>query len=254
MANISKKFQRNHYDKLSEGRQKSRLPFSCGFDERYDPFLLVNNKQAYQYFCDLLAEKITERKMTVLDCCSGSGIYLPVIAKFCELLIGIDISYGLLKESKRIFEIVDSSKTFIMQSEAESISMKDDSCDMIVMIDSFHHIESPRNVLKELSRIAKKDAVFLLIEPNINNPLVFISHLIPREERGAIARNTSKKLKQLLSPYLYDIQITGINYVASNKAGWIGKLVTKITALLFAHVFSFWPIRLFILGRFKKEA
>lgn len=250
---ISKKNQRNHYDQLAAMRYKSNIPFSCSFDERYDPFLLVNDAKTYQYFTGLLSERLPKEKGVVLDCCSGSGVYLPLIEIFSEKLVGIDLSLGLLQESKRIIKSISSKKISILQSEAEFIPMKSDSCDMIVMIDSFHHIEQPESVLKELSRVAKKNATFLLIEPNIINPLVFLSHIIPKEERGAIRRNTKKKLLKILSPYLQNLQIEPINYVASKKSGIMGQFVSKITAILFSHIFTFWPIRLLITGNFHKE-
>ncbi|MBA4368652.1 MAG: hypothetical protein C0403_13555 [Desulfobacterium sp.] len=253
MATVSKKYQRNHYDQLAKIRQKSNVPFSCGFDERYNPFLLVNDAEIYQYFTELLSQRFPAEKGVVLDCCSGSGIYLPLIAAFSKRLVGIDLSFGLLRESKKIIEWMDSAKTSILQSEAESIPMKSDSCDLVVMIDSFHHIEHPESVLKELFRVAKKNATFLLIEPNIINPLVFLSHIIPKEERGAIRRNTRKKLVKMISPYVQNLQITPMNYVASNKSGFIGQFFSKMTAKLFAHIFTFWPIRLLIIGQFSKE-
>ena len=208
----------------------------------------------YHFFYDILSEKLPAEKGVVLDCCSGSGIYLPLLSPFSKLLIGLDLSYGLLNESKKIIEVMESSKTYTVQSEAELIPMKSDFCDLIVMIDSFHHVESPEAVLKELSRVAKKNASFLLIEPNICNPLVFLAHFIPKEERGAIKRNTKNKLVTMLSPYLKDIQISPINYVASNKSSLIGKFFSKMTTNIFTGVFKFWPIRLLICGQFHKES
>jgi len=250
---VSKKYQRDHYDQLAALRKKSYIPFSCGFDERYDPFLLVNNTECYQFFTDLLSQRLTVGKGFTLDCCSGSGIYLPLIAKFSERLLGIDLSLGLLLESKKIIEFMGSPKTSVLQSEAETIPIKSHSCNLIVMIDSFHHIEHPESVLKELSRVAKKNATFLLIEPNIINPLVFLSHIIPKEERGAIRRNTKKKLAKILSPYIKNLQITPINYVASNKSNFIGQFMSKTTTELFARIFTFWPIRLLMIGQFRKD-
>jgi len=253
MTASSKKYQRDHYDSLAKIREKSGVPFSCSFDERYDPFLLVNDKQLFKFFLNRLSDKLPEKKGVVLDCCSGSGVYLPLIAEFSKLLIGIDLSYGLLDASKKIVETIEPSKTFIVQSEAESIPMKSNSCDLIVMIDSFHHIENPEIVLKELLRVAKKNASLLMIEPNVNNPLVFLAHFIPKEERGAIKRNTKKKLLQMLKPYTTNLNITPINYVASSQSGFIGNFITRVTTHLFASVFKFWPIRLLIFGQFNKE-
>jgi ubiquinone/menaquinone biosynthesis C-methylase UbiE len=254
MTSNLKNYQRNHYDRLAEIREKSNIPFSCSFEERYNPFLLVNNIKMYHFFYDIFTKKLPDRKGVVLDCCSGSGIYLPLLANFSEVLVGLDLSYGLLNESKKILDTIKLPKTITIQSEAETIPMKSNSCDLIVMIDSFHHIESPEAVLEELSRVAKKDASFLLIEPNVNNPLVFLSHFIPKEERGAIKRNTKTKLVNMLKPYVNNIQISPINYVAANKSGLIANFIAELTTMLFASVFKFWPIRLLVFGQFTKES
>lgn len=248
---VAKHYQRHHYDDLAAKRRESKVPFSCSFDDRYDPFLLVNDNELFQQFYVTILEKIKDGKGVVLDCCSGSGVYLPLLSCFSKVLVGIDLSYGLLQESKKINIVSDTSQIFIAQSEAESIPLKSDTCDLIVMIDSFHHIEEPGKVLEELKRVAKRDASFLLIEPNVVNPLVFLAHLIPKEERGAIRRNTKARIQRMLTPYIRDIEISGLNYVASNQNGAIGKRVSTATTSLFSNVFTFWPIRLLFFGKFK---
>lgn len=250
---VLKKFQREHYDQLTLLNKKSKMPFSCGFEERYDPYLMLKKNKDYQFFRDIIASSLSGRNGVVLDCCSGSGIYLPVLKEFADILIGIDLSYGLLHESKKMLKKVEYDNTFLIQSEAESIPLKSGVCDIIVMIDSLHHVELPDKVFNELNRVAKSDALLLLIEPNISNPLVYLAHRIPKEERGAIKRNSANLLKRFLKNYIQDINILPLNYVASNKQSKFGKLTSQMVSILFSRVFKFWPIRFLITGRFKKE-
>ena len=250
---VLKKFQRQHYDSLSALNKKSKMPFSCGFEERYDPYLMIKKDKDFQFFRDKIASALSGRSGVVLDCCSGSGIYLPILKEFADILIGIDLSHGLLHESKKMVKKVEYDNTFLIQSEAESIPLKSGVCDIIVMIDSLHHVELPDKVFNELNRVAKYDALLLLIEPNVLNPLVYLAHRIPKEERGATKRNSAKRLKRFLKNYIEDINILPLNYVASNKQSRLGKIIAKMVSVLFDRFFKFWPIRLLITGKFKKK-
>ena len=54
------------------------------------------------------------------------------------------------------------------------------------MVDVIHHLENIDIIFKELKRLLKKDGRILVYEPNLLNPLIFITHLIEKNERGLL--------------------------------------------------------------------
>ena len=248
------KFQREFYDKLGKEKGKDKGLFSCGYEERYNPKLIIQSKQAYNVFKNLFSNLLKEgNNGIVLDLCTGSGIHLPILSQHAKTVFGADISMALLERAQEITEELELHNTILFQTQAESLPLKDDVCDAVVMIDAIHHVENQLLVMEELRRVVKDDALFLLIEPNVSNPLVFIAHLVPKEERGALRLNTAKGLKRLLDSYLDEVSVTPFNYVASMKTNFIERTIFQVIRWLCGSVFFFWPIRFLIRGYFRKS-
>jgi ubiquinone/menaquinone biosynthesis C-methylase UbiE len=201
-------------------------------------------------FSDFLGKN---RKGIVLDICSGSGIHLPLLSQLSRATIGADLSLGLLKGAQEIKRALRLDNVLLFQAQAESIPLKDNVCDAVIIIDAIHHVENQKRVMEELKRVSKHSTPVLLIEPNISNPLVFLAHRIPQEERGALRLNTTKGLRHLLSLYFDEVQVKPFNYIASRKSSFFGRALSRSIEWFFEWIFFFWPIRLLIQGNFCKK-
>jgi len=247
-AFYSSKFQKEFYDKLGQRKEKNRGLFSCGYEERYNPGLIINNEHAYNLFKNLFSDFLGKnRKGIVLDLCAGSGIHLPLLSQFSGATIGADLSQEIKRELRL-------DNVLLFQAQAESIPLKDNVCDAVIIIDAIHHVENQKRVMEELKRVSKNYTPVLLIEPNISNPLVFLAHRIPKEERGALRLNTAKGLSHLLSSYLDEVQVKPLNYIASRKSNFLGRAISRSIEWFFEWIFFFWPIRLIIQGNFCKKS
>ena len=253
-AFYSSKFQKEFYDKLGQRKEKNRGLFSCGYEERYNPGLIINNEHAYNLFKNLFSDFLGKnRKGIVLDLCAGSGIHLPLLSQFSVATIGADLSLGLLKGAQEIKRELRLDNVLLFQAQAESIPLKDEVCDAVIIIDAIHHVENQKRVMEELKRVSKNSTPVLLIEPNISNPLVFLAHRIPKEERGALRLNTAKGLSHLLNSYFDEVQVKPFNYIASRKSNFLGRVISRSIEWFFEWIFFFWPIRLIIQGNFCKK-
>lgn len=249
----SSKFQQNFYDRLSETKADDGGLFSCGFEERYNPRLVFDDEQAFKFFHDLFSPLFADgTKRVILDMCSGSGIHLPVLSQFPGTVVGVDLSFGLLNKANELKRELKLNNAFLVQSFAEMVALRDDSCDAVVMIDGIHHVEDQDKMMRELQRVAKANAPFRLIEPNISNPLVYLAHRLPREERGALRANTARGLTALLSPYVVDITIRPFNQVARKRSTPVARAAFRMIEWACTNVFFFWPIRILVQGRFNK--
>ncbi len=250
----TQKFQKDFYDRLSCGEHGQKKPCSCGFEERYHPRLLLDNDKARDKFKGIYRRVLGDiKKECILDLCSGSGIHLPLLSIHSETVVGIDISFGLLQHAHTLIQQLNLENVFLIQAAAEVLPLHDNTCDAFIMIDALHHVENQHLVLQEMHRLAKPGAVFLLIEPNIRNPLVYIAHKIPDEERGALRNNTWGNLKRLFMPYVTNLNIEPFNYIASKKKSVFSQMIFRFIEEICENVFPWWPIRYLITGRINKN-
>jgi SAM-dependent methyltransferase len=84
--------------------------------------------------------------------------------------------------------------TFLM--EAENIDFNDNSFDIVFCHALLHHIENIDRVLTEMRRVSRK--YIIVLEPNRNNPLMFLFSALVKEERKAL-KFSIKYLRKILS-------------------------------------------------------
>ena len=76
-----------------------------------------------------------------------------------------------------------------VKGNAEKLSFKNNSFDVVFCGNLLHHLANPSKAIQEMTRVSKKYVV--LVEPNRNNPLMFLFSLIKKEEQGALKSNNS---------------------------------------------------------------
>lgn len=132
--------------------------------------------------------KIT-KQTRLLDVGCGNGFFSFYFDKICDVT-GVDYSKKMLKMNP-------IKKKFLMN--ANDLEFKDDSFDIVFCHALLHHVENIDKVIQEMRRTSKKYIVIL--EPNRNNPLMFLFSLIVKEERKALKfsleylRQTAKRNK-----------------------------------------------------------
>jgi ubiquinone/menaquinone biosynthesis C-methylase UbiE len=113
-------------------------------------------------------------KTKILDVGSGNGYFSYYFEKIADTT-GIDYSEKMIK-------LNPIKKKFVM--DANNLKFKDNSFDVVFCHALLHHIENPINVLKEMQRVSKEYVI--IIEPNRNNPFMFLFSYIVKEERKAL--------------------------------------------------------------------
>ncbi|OVE73767.1 hypothetical protein BVX94_02935, partial [bacterium B17] len=73
--------------------------------------------------------------------------------------------------------------------------------------------------IKEVKRVLKPNGYFFVFEPNIWNPLMFLAHAIPAEERFALKRNAPSQLKTSLGANFKSVKWEGVNAMITRSAG-----------------------------------
>ena len=121
----------------------------------------------------------------VLDVGCGNGFLGYYFSKFCNVT---ELDY-----SKYMLLMNPLEK--LIQANAENLPFNDNTFDVVFSSALLHHVQSPEKFLREYKRVSKKFVV--IIEPNRNNPLMFIFSMMVKEEWKAL-RFSLRYLENLL--------------------------------------------------------
>ncbi|WP_320045049.1 class I SAM-dependent methyltransferase [uncultured Desulfobacter sp.] len=109
-----------------------------------------------------------------LELGAGNGFFSYYLDRICKL-IATDYS-------KKMLSLNPARNKQLM--DASAISFPDDSFDVVFESCMLHHADNIHSVIKEMVRVAKEYVI--IIEPNRNNPFVFLFGLFNKEERGLL--------------------------------------------------------------------
>ena len=124
----------------------------------------------------LIQETLSFRPNTrLLDVGCGNGFFSQPFSRICDT-VGVDFSKKMLVRNP-------IPQKFLM--DAAKLSFQDLSFDVVFCHALLHHVENPDPILKEMRRVSRKYVVVL--EPNRNNPLMFLFSAMVPEERKALA-------------------------------------------------------------------
>ena len=111
-----------------------------------------------RYLRDILGP---ETHSVLLDVGGGTGRVAVPLRQTCKKVIVIDISPGMLAQTKGKEGLVPCT------SLAERIPFPDNSFDRIVAVDSFHHFRHHKQAADELVRVLRPGGRLVIEEPDI---------------------------------------------------------------------------------------
>jgi ubiquinone/menaquinone biosynthesis C-methylase UbiE len=112
---------------------------------------------------------------------------------------------------------------------ADDLQYDDDTFDVVFCHALLHHVEDIDKVIIEMKRVSKKYVVIL--EPNRNNPLMFLFSLLVKEERKALKFSLRYNKKMMVRNGLKIIKAFSYGLLVPNK--------TPVFMLGFAKFFNF---------------
>jgi ubiquinone/menaquinone biosynthesis C-methylase UbiE len=113
-------------------------------------------------------------KTRLLDVGGGNGFFSYYFEKICDTTC---IDY-----SERMIELNPAEKKYVM--DAKDLKFRDNSFDVVFCHALLHHVDDMERVIREMRRVSRRYVIVL--EPNRNNPLMFMFSLLVKEERGAL--------------------------------------------------------------------
>lgn len=149
--------------------------------------------------------------LSLLDVGCGTGEMLRLINETFPTikLAGVDISPNMLEKAKSKI----GNMANLILSDSEKLPFDDNSFELVMCNDSFHHYPSPLNVLSEFHRVLKPEGILLISDYYIGFPIRQLLNFFIKYSHDGDVRIYSKKefLKMLSESIFKDIHYKKIN-------------------------------------------
>ncbi len=112
-----------------------------------------------RYSCalDLVKGKV------VLDIASGSGYGTKMLAESAAKVYGVDVNEVAVNYARKHY---GKNNIEYRVGDGESISLPDDSVDVVVTFETIEHIKDYKKFIKEVKRVLKPDGIAIVSTPN----------------------------------------------------------------------------------------
>jgi len=142
----------------------------------------------------ILDNLMIDKNQHILDIGTGFGIYLSQLSHHAKLCVGIDIDEENLRKAKE-----EKTKNIeLISMSGENLGFKDNSFDVVLMIEVLEHVINDETAISEIYRLLKPGGKLIITAPN---------KLFPFETHGFKIGSRSYGTKGLgfpLLPYLPD--------------------------------------------------
>lgn len=188
-----------------------------------------------------LAQKVAVGEgQQVLDIACGLGEWLHVVAARGAKVYGVDLSDKAIEYCRKNMP----GGEFLAQP-AEQLPFADDTFDLVTCLGSLEHFVEPVIALREMVRVAKPDARFLILVPNadfLTRKLKLYYGTNQRDAKEVV--RTLDEWQQLfnvaglrVSRRWKDLHVLSWSWIGMN--GWIRAPVRMLQALALV----FWPLK-----------
>lgn len=213
------------YDDLIEGNVKR---FIVGADKRYKSDSPLQVRFLDCYFDEVVKEHIQDSDV-VLDFGCGSGIFSRRLSPLCKKVVGVDISNGFIGVARENSSDYFNVEYYHLTSTDRFFDVKNEAFDVVVCVDVIHHLERPEVQILNPINSLKKGGKFLIYEPNLLNPILFLMHLFDKNERGLLRLGTIDRYQKLLNQFALQINHVSYNGIVIGPANlstwWMSKIL-----------------------------
>lgn len=157
---FKKPSKRYNLEKYEEKIKKQSIKTFNFLSSNYDKSLSgYNPRKNYKKIIEKLDIK---KDYTILDVGCGTGEILNKIASYDTnvKLFGLDISPCMIKMAKKN----KLKKINYICGDSEKIPFKDNTFDILITSESFHHYPNPQKVIKEFKRVLKHNGELILCD------------------------------------------------------------------------------------------
>tara|TARA_B100001079_G_scaffold55288_1_gene46249 strand:- start:150 stop:845 length:696 start_codon:yes stop_codon:yes gene_type:complete len=169
---IIKKPSRDGIGKFYKGREISKVMghFGAAWLERESRSVEENPKLAVK----LLNLK---KNMIVADFGAGTGYFTSHLAEQCSLVFAVDIQPEMIELNKKNMKSKNLKNVQYILNTPKKTKLPINSVDLILLVDVYHELEFPFEVLNDMKKALKPNGLIVLLEFRAEDPRVPIKPL-----------------------------------------------------------------------------
>ncbi len=112
-----------------------------------------------------LSAKNLCKGLKVLDIACGEGYGSHLLTKWgAKEVVGVDVSESAISEARKNFK--EKNISFLVSDAKDLKGIEDETFDMVVSFETIEHIDPPEEFLKEIVRVSKSGAIYVISCPN----------------------------------------------------------------------------------------
>ena len=167
-----KKPSRDGIGKFYKGREISKVMghFGAAWLERESRSVEENPKLAVK----LLNLK---KNMIVADFGAGTGYFTSHLAEQCSLVFAVDIQPEMIELNKKNMRSKNLKNVQYILNTPKKTMLPINSVDLILLVDVYHELEFPYEVLNDMKKSLKPNGLIVLLEFRAEDPRVPIKPL-----------------------------------------------------------------------------
>lgn len=169
---ILKTPSRDGIGKFYQGREISKIMghFGAAWLERQSRSKEENPKLAV----DLLD---LNKSLVVADFGAGTGYFTSQLAKRCSLVYAVDIQSEMIQLNKKNMLLKNIQNVKYVINTPKQTNLPQNSVDLILLVDVYHELEFPFEVLNDMKNSLKNNGQIVLLEYRAEDPSVPIKAL-----------------------------------------------------------------------------
>ncbi|MFT4303410.1 MAG: class I SAM-dependent methyltransferase [Candidatus Woesearchaeota archaeon] len=125
----------------------------------------VNTSKRTNQYNSFLKRNVVGDNLVIADFGCGTGISFPSIINKCKILYGIDGSKEMINICKEKYNSSKCTKKIkLILSDLSNTRIKKESCDLVIIRMTLHHLRNKKHVINEAHRILKSQGKLLVID------------------------------------------------------------------------------------------
>jgi ubiquinone/menaquinone biosynthesis C-methylase UbiE len=157
--------------------------------KHYDKFIEMfkfNKGEEIKEILNLQGEEV------VLDIGGGTGRLADYISSDCKIVYILDESEGMLSKVKA------NGKVVPILGDGLNTDFENNSIDIVLMVDVFHHIENQKGLIQEAYRILKDNGKLLILDLEKKNAKIRMLRVFEFILFGKLYFKTSEEIQELI--------------------------------------------------------
>ena len=176
------------------------------YSRQYDKFMKIFNLDKNEEIIKVIKDVNNLDILDILDIGGGTGTLANILINLGANVTILDPEIKMTNIAKR-----KNNKVKAINGYSTNVNLEDNSFDLIIMRDSFHHIENKKGTLKECKRLLNNKGKILIYEFDRSHIITKLIYIFERSFFEKVKMLSKNEMKILASDYFKNGEIVKIS-------------------------------------------